>query len=1404
MSDHEKREHETQQTPAEAAPAHAGTRLRKVLRIGMGSLAVIVGLTAAAGGGALLFLRSDTGEAWLTRTVNEALQQLPSGLSAHVDALHGPLPTRIRLSGLTVSDGHGAWLEAEGAELRMDWSALPQTLAVAELTLNSPKLLRLPETAPSENEQPPSAPFSLEETTQQAEDFFRNWPDWLPGVRIDKFGIVHASLSDTVLKNGFQATLQASASLNREGAKLSISLARDNADCPPLQLEASLSPELAFSLEGEGSDLGLLSLLPDGLGEGTGARFTLTGSGTPETLESALTARLLDGDNAMLTASASVSANLSEKQASAALKMESGRDARRLWALAGQKSGSFRISVDADASEQKHGTSVRADAAVELADMDWSEPALNAILGPSCVLKSSARADRKSGEDTVRTLLEELSLSSERLQALAHGTLQLSPDRPLLSSSTNVELHTACTLADAGTLSSDLSGSARFSGDLSGTPEALRAAVSLKGDKLKISGLLLENMQAGLELPHADIPRLLTDLPRLAEEIVKGLSSKTDAAQPAEGSSAPAFAEHTPAATAGQDQNILPAAYAPQPSSSSDLPLLSGRLHAAARINGQNTKFDSLWSLEENGTGEHRGLTFSLDGCDLGMEENSVQGRLRARLPFLASERKEGTVAALLGLTPPALDGELNVRITHWEPLARISGLKLAGSPLSVQLTLSSQDLQALSWQSELSSFRLSDAQGGLSLSGLKTELSVKDVWGKPDFSLQAGLNSLKTPGLSLSRVAATAKGNAAGAKLSLQSSGDVRSDVLAAWKPGEGVLQKVEASVSPSLLGLSGNSPAGLRLLRPAAIRYKDDTFSTPGMTFTFQPAGQATLSGSWSPKKVRLTAALKQLDLKKFRTFVPGLPSGMVECRADMEGTLQHPTGNLKLNLKDIRIPGSSVPPVSADVAGSLGVSGKRRMLTVLLELPEESKKALGLTESDIRMHIPFTSPSSGTSMPDMRGPLYGEVVLDGELGQLWRLLPLTDQRLAGQVHLAATLSGTPSAPVLTLHGAIDNGRFAELVQGVELRNIRLRADADKLPLLGKSDEKLTITLSADDSRRGSLSLNGWIEPSSMRLSADGTLNHLSPLRRQDINIMLSGSLGVTGTVTDPSVRGDITVERGQVQLVNLPGGDIVTLPIEDPGQKEEAPATPLQGTLNVRVRIPNQFFIRGYGLECEWKGDILARGLLARPSITGEIQAVRGGLDVLGKHFDLSEGRISLDGGWPVSPMLNIIMEYESSSITADVAVSGPATKPNIALSSQPSLPQDEIISQIMFGQSAGNLSHVQALQLAAGAAELAGLGGGADVMGLGRRILGLDVFKLNSETASGEDGGQDMTKTSLEMGTYVRDNIYVGVEQGIGKESETDAVVEIELTPSLEAQAKASSTRTEFGLEWKKNY
>ena len=75
-----------------------------------------------------------------------------------------------------------------------------------------------------------------------------------------------------------------------------------------------------------------------------------------------------------------------------------------------------------------------------------------------------------------------------------------------------------------------------------------------------------------------------------------------------------------------------------------------------------------------------------------------------------------------------------------------------------------------------------------------------------------------------------------------------------------------------------------------------------------------------------------------------------------------------------------------------------------------------------------------------------------------------------------------------------------------------------------------------------------------------------------------------------------------------------------------------------------------------------------------------------------------------------MLNIAASEEIEDVTVRVNVTGRAMDPQIAFSSTPGLPQDEILSRILFGNSVGNLSTIQAVQLAASLNSLRSSGGG----------------------------------------------------------------------------------------------
>jgi translocation and assembly module TamB len=68
-----------------------------------------------------------------------------------------------------------------------------------------------------------------------------------------------------------------------------------------------------------------------------------------------------------------------------------------------------------------------------------------------------------------------------------------------------------------------------------------------------------------------------------------------------------------------------------------------------------------------------------------------------------------------------------------------------------------------------------------------------------------------------------------------------------------------------------------------------------------------------------------------------------------------------------------------------------------------------------------------------------------------------------------------------------------------------------------------------------------------------------------------------------------------------------------------------------------------------------------------------------------------------------------------VTVNVNVSGRAFNPQITFSSVPGLPQDEILSRVLFGSSISSISTLQAVQLASSLNSLRGSGGGLNPWG-----------------------------------------------------------------------------------------
>jgi translocation and assembly module TamB len=120
-----------------------------------------------------------------------------------------------------------------------------------------------------------------------------------------------------------------------------------------------------------------------------------------------------------------------------------------------------------------------------------------------------------------------------------------------------------------------------------------------------------------------------------------------------------------------------------------------------------------------------------------------------------------------------------------------------------------------------------------------------------------------------------------------------------------------------------------------------------------------------------------------------------------------------------------------------------------------------------------------------------------------------------------------------------------------------------------------------------------------------------------------------------------------------------------------------------------------------------------------------------------------------------VLDIVAQANIQSLNATIRVSGTGLKPEINFSSVPALPEDELLSRLLFGTSITNLSAPEALQLAAAVAALQGGGGGLNPINAVRRAAGLDRLRiLPADVTTGQG-------TSVAAGKYISRKLYAEV-------------------------------------------
>lgn len=516
-----------------------------------------------------------------------------------------------------------------------------------------------------------------------------------------------------------------------------------------------------------------------------------------------------------------------------------------------------------------------------------------------------------------------------------------------------------------------------------------------------------------------------------------------------------------------------------------------------------------------------------------------------------------------------------------------------------------------------------------------------------------------------------------------------------------------------------------------------------------------------------------------------------------------------NARNSQVSIRADGS---PASLDVDASLA---NLALLVPGLTGPATLSGTVGQTGSGYALDLSATAPG-GT-----RATIAGSAAADFSTADI-RVAGISDAALvnpllrtrsiAGAVDFDLRLQGAPALENLTGRVSLPNARLSDPNIGLSVENLAASADLN--------GGLIIIDATGAIAEGGTLRVTGPIDlRGGTRLDLQATLNRVQLRDPNLYEAVVDGTVAISGNPADgPLVTGTLNVGPVEFRIPNTGLGgraipDIVHLNDRPPVRATRAkagllpfpsadsriagmvapPATPPANParLDVTINAPNQVFVRGRGVDAELGGQIRLTGTARNVIPIGQLELIRGGVDLLGRRFDMTEGLIEMQGS--LVPVLRLVAETQQDEITTRIIIDGDLRDPEITFQSDPELPEEEVLSQLLFGRGLETISPLQAAQLANAVAVLAGRGGEGLVGNL-RNAAGLDDLDLTTD---------DEGNISVRAGRYLSRNLYSDVS--VDAEGKSRINLNLDVNDAVTARGSvASDGESTLGVFYERDY
>ncbi|MEP6557812.1 MAG: translocation/assembly module TamB domain-containing protein, partial [Burkholderiales bacterium] len=368
-------------------------------------------------------------------------------------------------------------------------------------------------------------------------------------------------------------------------------------------------------------------------------------------------------------------------------------------------------------------------------------------------------------------------------------------------------------------------------------------------------------------------------------------------------------------------------------------------------------------------------------------------------------------------------------------------------------------------------------------------------------------------------------------------------------------------------------------------------------------------------------------------------------------------------------------------------------------------------GQVNGEISTKLTKSGPDGGWTLAK-DAPLGGNLKVSLPKLGVWSRLAPPGWRLDGGIDTDVRMGGTLADPKLTGTITADDLALRSIVDGFEFTGGKLRAKVNGQKLL---IDEFTLNGAGGPNTGGTITASGSAElvDGKPQAKLTATIDHLRPSIRTDAEIALSGKIEAALAGQVASVTGALKVDRARIELPedSAPtlGSDVVvqrggmiatgakaaekTTPVakatpQAAAAAKDSAAVSTKGKqvikLNVKIDLGNDFRVSGLGLDSGLEGQLAIVGeSLADPRVTGTIRTVEGRFRAYGQKLDITRGVIRFTGK-PTNPSLDILAlraNMQFTDVQVGVQITGNALLPQVALYSEPDMPDNEKLSWLV---------------------------------------------------------------------------------------------------------------------------